>query len=226
MRTLAALVALALAAPVAAGVGCRPPGYPEGAQVVIVADDMVFNNVPMAAWELRWREPPERLRAYYRAEWEARNQRVSESTVGEWVTVGTLDGQCFYTVQTRAAAGGGSYALLGVTRAPETAAAAAPGAGFPNLSGSRFANDIRHQDGRRHARTLLLMNSYSVEANASFYRNAMAGQGWQLALDKGGGAGLASMRAMSWKRGAEEATLTIAAGELGTVVTANIVDAP
>jgi hypothetical protein len=223
---MAALAALALSAPVAAGVGCRPLSYPEGAQVVIVADDMVFNNVPMAAWELRWREPPERLRAYYRALWEGRNQRVSETTAGEWITVGTLDGLCFYTVQTKAAAGGGSYALIGVTHSPPTAAAAAPGAGFPSLSGSRFANDIRHQDGRRHARTLLLINSYSVEANASFYRNAMAGQGWQLALDKGGGAGAASVRAMNWKRGAEEATLTIAASELGTAVTANIVDAP
>ncbi|MRR52094.1 MAG: hypothetical protein EG825_14485, partial [Rhodocyclaceae bacterium] len=111
---------LAAAGAQAKGIGCRELSYPERAQVVIVAEDIVFNGVPMAAWELRWNEPPEKLRAFYRAGWEARGNRVTENAVGEWKTVATADGSCFYTVQTKSTATG-SYALIGVTKAPNNA---------------------------------------------------------------------------------------------------------
>jgi len=219
-----ALVAL-LPGVASAAMGCRPLSSPQGAQVVVVADDLVINNVPMATWEIRWRESPERLRAYYRNLWETRGGRVVETEAGEWKTVATLDGECFYTVQTKPVATG-SYGLIGVTKPPANAVSAPLGTGFPSLSGSRVANDLRHRDGVRNARTVMLANSFSIEANASFYRNAMAGQGWDATQDRAVGAGAASARAMSWKRGAEELVVTIGPSPVGTVVTANFVDRP
>ena len=220
------LVSLLVAGNAAAkGIGCRELPYPERAQVVIVADNMVFNGVPMAAWELRWSETPEKLRSFYRKTWEARGNNVTENVVGEWVTVATADGSCFYTVQTKAASAG-SYALLGVTKAPSNATPPPPGSGFPTPSGSRVLNDLRHGDGIRNARTLLLANTFSMEANASFYRNAMADQGWQTTMDRPVGTDKGPARVLIWKRGAEEASMTIGRGVIGSSVAVNIVDKP
>lgn len=222
---LAAFVLAAAPLRAGAGIGCDALGYPEGAQVVVVADNMLFNGVPMASWELRWRESPQRLRAFYRNAWEARGDRVVESELGDWKTVATRDGECFYTVQTKAAAGG-TYALIGVTRPPENAVLPPPGAGFPMPSGSKVVNDLRHKDKIRNARTLLLGNSFSINANASFYRNAMSGQGWTPTFDRAVRTDRGESHVLTWKRGAEEASMTIGSGLLGSSVAINFVDRP
>ncbi|MCK9382145.1 MAG: hypothetical protein M0P95_13925 [Sulfuritalea sp.] len=222
---LAGLLLAVLPPQASAGIGCDPLGYPEGAQVVVVADNLLFNGVPMANWELRWRESPERLRAFYRSGWEARGDRVVETEFGGWKTVATRDGECFYTVQTKAAAGG-TYALIGVTRPPANAVQAQPGAGFPMLSGSKVVNDLQHKDKIRNARTLLLANSFSIDANASFYRNAMSGQGWAPTFDRAVRTERGESHVLIWKRGAEEASMTIGNGLLGSSVAVNFVDRP
>jgi hypothetical protein len=207
------------------GIGCRSLPHPEDAKVLIVASNMVMNGVPMAVNELRWKESPEQLLRYYRSRWEGLGQKVFEAPVGEWRTLGTLDGECYYTVQVKAAEGG-SYALLGATRAPPNAARRAPGSGFPLLSGSRVANDLEHRDGIKNARTLLLNNSFSIEVNASFYRNALAGQGWEMMLDKAVATEKGPSRILVWRRGEEETSMTIGRGASGSIVVANIVDKP
>lgn len=222
---LAALLLAALPHKASAGIGCDALGYPDGAQVVVVADNMLFNGVPMASWELRWREPPERLRAFYRNGWEARGDRVVETEIGDWKTVATRDGECFYTVQTKAAAGG-TYALIGVTRPPANAVQPPPGAGFPMLSGSKVINDLRHKDTIRNARTLLLANSFPIGANASFYRTAMSGQGWVPTFDRAVRTERGQSHVLIWKRGAEEASMTIGSGLLGSSIAINFVDRP
>lgn len=206
-------------------IGCHDPAYPQGAKVLIVASNMVMNGVPMAINELRWNEPPEQLLRFYRGRWEALGQKVFETPVGEWRTVGTLDGECYYTVQVKAAEDG-SYALVGVTRAPRNAASAEPGKGFPMLSGSRVANDIEHKDGIKNARTLLLNNRFSIEANASFYLRALAGQGWEVMMDRSVATEKGPSRVLVWRRGGEEASMTIGRSAGGAMVVANIVDKP
>jgi len=227
LLTISLLALFGLVAPgiEAKGIGCRELSYPERAQVVIVADNMIFNGVPMAAWELRWSETPEKLRAFYRSTWETRGNKVTENAMGEWKTVATADGDCFYTVQTKPTATG-SYALIGVTKAPSNANPPPPGSGFPTPSGSRVLNDLRHKDGIRNARTLLLANTFSMEANASFYRNAMADHGWQPTMDRPVGTEKGPARILMWKRGAEEASMTIGKGVIGSSVAVNIVDKP
>jgi hypothetical protein len=206
-------------------IGCRSLPYPENAKVLIVASNMVMNGVPMAINELRWKESPEQLLRFYRSRWEALGHKVFETPVGEWLTAGTLDGECYYTVQVKAAADG-SYALLGATRAPRNAASPAPGSGFPMLSGSRVANDLEHKDGIKNARTLLLKNAFSIEANASFYRNALAGQGWQMTLDRAVDTEKGPSRVLVWRRGGEETSMTIGRVAGGAIVVANVVDKP
>jgi hypothetical protein len=206
-------------------IGCHDPAYPQNAKVLVVASNMVMNGVPMAINELRWNEPPEQLLRFYRSRWEALGQKVFETPVGEWRTLGTLDGECYYTIQVKAAEDG-SYALLGVTRAPRNAESAAPGKGFPMLSGSRVANDIEHKDGIKNARTLLLNNSFSIGANASFYLRALAGQGWDLMMDRSVATEKGPSRVLVWRRGGEEASMTIGRGAGGAMVVANIVDKP
>jgi len=221
--SLILVVALALAAFHAAA-GCRTLDYPDGAKVVIVADDMEFNGIPMAVWELRWKETPEKLRAYYRKDWESRSDKVYESEAGIWKIIATSEGGCFYTVQTRAVSDG-SHALIGVTRKP-TSARAANGSGYPMLSGSKVLNDLRHKDGARNARTLLLTNSFSPDANAGYYRSALGNSGWQTILDRSVFTEKGPAKVLVWKRDIEETSMTITQNTTGSTVVVNIVDKP
>jgi len=219
---LAGLVLSTSALPAAAA--CRSLSYPDGAQVAIVADDMEFNGIPMAVWELHWSGTPERLRAFFRLDWEGRGDKVVETEAGLWKTVGTWEGGCFYTVQTRAVSGG-SHALIGVTRKSSSTVTKA-GSNFPMLSGSKVMNDLRHKDGVRNARTLLLSNRFSIEANAGYYRSALGDSGWQATVDRVVATAAGPTRVLSWKRDLEETSMTISQGASGTAVVINIVDKP
>jgi len=204
--------------------GCRTLSYPDGAKVVIVADDMEFNGIPMAVWELRWKESPERLRDFFRKDWEARGDKVFDTETGLWKTIATSEGGCFYTVQTQAASDG-SHALIGVTHKP-TSARPTNGSGYPMLSGSKVLNDLRHKDGAHNARTLLLTNSFSIDANAGYYRSALGNSGWQTTLDRSVVTSKGPARVLVWKRDLEETSMTISPNAAGSTVLVNIVDKP
>lgn len=214
-----------LAGPAAAGVGCRDFPMPDRSRVVIVAEDMVVNNVPMAVRELHSRQAPDEIIAFYRMRWEAQGQKTLLTDSDGWRTLATRDGDCFYTAQTRTAADGGTYALLGVTRSTGQAGPA-PGTGFPMMGGSRVFNDLKHKDGPKNARTVLLTNTYSPDANANFYRNAFAAQGWQSMLDRKVDTPRGPSVVQVWKRATEETSLTIAGTAGMTQVVANVVDRP
>jgi hypothetical protein len=198
---------------------------PQSSRVVVVAQDMVVNGVPMSASELHSKQSPADVARFYRGEWESRSQRVLETMDGDWRTLATKDGQCFFTAQIKAGVGSGTYALLGTTQLI-TGTAKARGEGFPKLSGSTVYNDILSKDLGKTGRTLLMANKFSVDANASFYRNAMSGEGWVAVSDRRGKTEGGSRLVQIWRRGLEEANLVIGASADQTSVVVNIVDRP
>ncbi len=198
---------------------------PPNSRVVVVAQDMLVNGVPMSASELHSKQMPSDVMRFYRVEWESRSQRVLETNEGEWRTLATKDGNCFYTAQIKMGADAGSYALLGVTQlitgTPKTR-----GEGFPKLGGSTVYNDIVSRDIGKTGRTLVMANKFSVDANASFYRNAMSGDGWVSVSDRRGKTEGGARLVQIWRRGLEEANLVIGTSADQTSVVANIVDRP
>lgn len=205
--------------------GCRAFPLPDDAKATIVAQEMTVNGVPMAIKELRSRQAPAQVQRFFRDYWVAQKKAVLENTINGWQTLATQEGPCFFTVQTKVTEQGGTYALLGVTRSPD-GVSRTPGSGFPMMSNSRVFNDLEHKDGRKMARTLLLDNSFTPEANAVFYRNALSGQGWQNMIDRKVDTGRGQSHVQVWQRGSEEVSLTIAQADGITQVVANVVDRP
>ncbi len=170
----------------------------------------------------------ESILAFYRQTWAAgRDAWASqEYQAGPWKTIAVLRGKCFFTVQVQDAGDNGSTGLLSATGTPDQARVIAPDHAVPMMPGSTIQNDIEHFDEGKTARTLLLTNTFSPEANAQFYRDRMKDTGWQavsgyqLKTKKGPGI------TMVMKRGIAEASLVITRSGQDTSVLANMVDTP
>lgn len=191
----------------------------------MVAANMLVNGVPMTASELHSQRSPEEVARFYKTEWEARRQRVQETTQDGWRVVATMDGNCFYTVQIKPAANAGTYALLGVTELGVTSARPL-GDGFPKMGGSTVHSDMLNKDGGKTGRTLLLTNSYKPSANAEYYRGAMKADGWVSVSQQATRDGNDVQAVQVWRRGIEEANLVISRTPAATQVVINVVDRP
>lgn len=222
---LAALVAFAATAHARDEAnGCREFAVPQGAKLLYVAADMAVNGVPMSIKEMRTKDAPEAVLAFYRGEWGRGRPGFFENELQEWRTIATFDGPCYYTVQVRAQ-GGGTYALLGVSKRPAVKPRP-PGEGFPMPSGTQVFNDLTHHDGPKQGRTLLLGNRQAPDANVLFYRQTFESQGWVALVDRPVATEKGSAYVMLWRRGLEEASITVQKGGPGTTILANLVDQP
>lgn len=204
--------------------GCRAFPTPDGAKLLYVASDMLMNGVPMSIKEMRTKDAPDAVLAFYRRTWGARKPGSFETPTPGWRTIATFEGPCYYTVQVRAERGG-TYALLGVTRKPSVRPQA-PGTGFPMPPGSKVYNDLTHRDGPKTARTVLLTNGRAPRQNVQFYRETLAQEGWVSLVDRQVTSEKGPAHMMLWRRGLEEASITVQRVGNATTVVANMVDQP
>ena len=204
--------------------GCRAFPTPDGAKLLYVASDMLVNGVPMSIKEMRTKDAPDAVLAFYRREWGARKPGSFETPMQGWRTIATFDGPCYYTAQVRAE-GSGTYALLGVSRKPAVRPQP-PGAGFPMPMGSKVYNDFTNRDGPKTARTLLLANAKPPEQNVRFYRETFGQDGWVSLVDRQVSTQKGPAHMMLWQRGLEEASITVQRVGNTTTVVANMVDQP
>ncbi|TCS37548.1 hypothetical protein EDC30_104352 [Paucimonas lemoignei] len=228
VRRLGVVAACALASANAVSAELDCPFFAEPrARVQWVAQHMVYNGVPMSIKRFDSEQKPEAILAFYRQAWGngAPATAPQEYMSGPWQTIAVVRGKCFFTVQVQAA-GTGSTGLLSATQAPESARLVPDDKKLPMMSGSTVLNDIDHHDDGKAARTLLLSNGFSAEANADFYRQQLGGQGWkvissyQMKTKKGPGITLVM------KRGLAEASLVFTREGTQTMVLANLVDKP
>lgn len=196
-------------------VPCPEFPVPHVGEVQWVAENMRMNGMPMQIKELTTEQTPQQVLAFYKQRWSDAPPYFHEYEVSGMPAIATLRKGCFYTVQVMAH-GRGAKALLGVSTQPEGGPPKTPGAGFPNMTGSRVLNDVDHYDAGKTGRTILLTNAYSPDANLSFYRRAMADDGWSAIMNRSvqGARGVSHVLVM--KRGYHEANLTISPGKAGT----------
>jgi hypothetical protein len=191
-----------------------------------VAPYMIFNGVPMSIKRFDSEQTPADILAFYRQAWNSATPSAApqEYMSGPWQTIASMRGKCFFTVQVQAAGKNGSTGLLSATEVqnkPRVSVSA-----LPMMSGSTVLNDIDHADEGKNARTLLISNGFSAEANADFYRQQLSDIGWKvissshIASKKGPGITLIM------KRGTAEASLVITSKGGDTAVLANMVENP
>lgn len=204
------------------------PKFPEPeARLQWVAPYMIFNGVPMSVKQFDSERPPAAILAFYRRVWAAGPQGPAavEGSVEPWQTISVARGDCFFTVQVQRA-GRGSTGLLSMTEMREQPRIIDSDRALPMLSGSTVINDIEHRDEGKNARTLVLRNTFSPEANADFYRRSFEDKGWhtissyQMTTKKGPGI------TVVMKRGLAEASLVITRQGRDTTILANLVDKP
>lgn len=204
---------------------CPEFPVPHIGQLQWVAENMRMNGMPMQIKELTTEQTPQQVLSFYRRRWADAPPYFHEYEANGMPVIATLRNGCFYTVQVRPD-GRGAKALLGVSTKPDGGPPREPGAGFPNMAGSKVMNDIDHLDTGKTGRTILLVNSYSPDANLNFYRRVLADEGWRAVIDRtvNGSKGISHVLVM--KRGYHEANVTISPGQGGTSVLATLVDRP
>lgn len=166
---------------------------PKNARLQLVAQQMDFNDVPMNIRRFDSPDPSDVILAFYRLQWDSKEKANApiEYPLGDWKVIAAYRDPCFFTVQVMSDGRGGSTGFLGVS-APTSDKPVVKDA-VPMMTGSNVVNDIGHRDGAKSGRTVLLSNGFSPETNATFYRNAYTGMGWQVVnhyrLEKSGARG-------------------------------------
>jgi hypothetical protein len=123
----------------------------------------------------------------YVIKWRSTHAEPLEAKVvrsGNWEIVSKIVGTCLHTVQLDKR----SYAASGYVSSRELdvddhLAAAVPGKSVPKPYGSRVLSDIFHNDPGKKARTLMIANNFSVDANADFYLRNFGSDGWKVLND-------------------------------------------
>lgn len=205
---------------------CAEFPAPKKVRLQTVAQQMDFNGVPMGIRRFDSDEAPDTILAFYRDKWAAtgKTPKAIEYPLGQWKVIATLRDNCFYTVQVMSDGKSGSTGFLGISAPPPDKPLVKEE--LPMLTGSNIVNDIAHNDSGKAARTVLLTNGFSPETNATFYRNAYTGKGWQVLthhrFEKPGGRG----DVLVMQDGLREISMTALRMGGDTQVLLNFVDKP
>lgn len=195
-------------------------------KVQSVAADMDFNGIPMAIRHFDSEEDMEAVLSYYRGEWAGKGQNgrsATEYPLAEWKVIAVLREPCFYTVQVKPK-GKGSEGLLGLSALPPDTTPVKEE--VPMLPGTRVVNDLTHNDAGKSARTLLLKNGFSADANADFYQKNLGDLGWKVLSNYSGAQHDTRANTMVLKQGVREVSVTILQTGRESSVLLNYVDQP
>jgi hypothetical protein len=166
------------------------------------------------------REKTSKIIDFYLQKW---GDQAVITEYGVWTMVGKNTGKQFYNVQAQDGASG-SWGYLSISDLPERIAKddyQLPGdQRFPQMSGSRVLNDKKHKDIGKSARTVLLVNDFSVSANGQYYLKYYQGKKWSVLNDNKDTK--MRTRVMTFQKGSKTITLTIVKVEQFTNVVANI----
>ena len=209
---------------------CAPFALPD-LKLTWVAPDVVHNGTPMQIRRFDSKDSAQSILARYRKEWKASAQSPQDAieySIGGYRVIAKMRDLCFYTVQVRSHGNGGSQGLLAVSQIQDNNQPRVLGKDFPMMSGSLVAADMTHRDPGKEARTIMLMNQFSTNANADFYRRVIGGDGWNIISDHLGQfkGGSGNGYAITFKRGFNETSMVISRTEGGSSVLVNLVDKP
>ena len=204
------------------GIALAAPKFPPppGSKIGLIADSMVVNGIEMNVRQFNSKRSVEEVLEFYREFWPKGTEKqpgYTETDVLEpWQIITRVDKGHLMTVQVTAAGQRGSTGLLGMSRLPDPENLPKLGNKVPKMSGSRVFNDIKTRDPGKNGRTVALLNDFTVENNANFYRDYYTGHGFGLDMDKTVSGGESHAQRFS-KRG-QVVTIVINKSAEGTVV--------
>ena len=204
--------AIALAAPK------FPP--PPGSKIGLIAESMVFNGIEMDVRQFNSKRSVEEVLEFYREFWPKGTEKqpgyTETDALEPWQLITRVEDGYLMTVQVTAAGRRGSTGLLGMSRLPNPEKLPKLGKNIPKMSGSRVFNDIKTKDIGKNGRTVALLNDFTVENNANFYRDYYSGHGFGLDMDKTVSGG--DSHALRFSKRGQVVTIVINKTAEGTVV--------
>ncbi|MDO6748348.1 hypothetical protein [Gilvimarinus sp. 1_MG-2023] len=139
-------------------------------------DNAQYNSRPMTVRSFSANVSGEDLASFYRRRWK---DAYSESRFGPWQQIGTLEDECFFTVQ-YGDTGGNAFGRLLISEVPTEGAGAPLGQGVIKPSGGTVVSDLLTDDGPKKGRVTVITSEQSVPEVASFYQTEMTTDGWGL----------------------------------------------
>ncbi len=204
------------------GIALAAPKFPPppGSKIGLIAESMVFNGIEMDVRQFNSKRSVEDVLEFYREYWPAGTEKqpgyTETDALEPWQLITRVEDGYLMTVQVTAAGQRGSTGLLGMSKLPNPEKLPKLGKNIPKMSGSRVFNDIKTKDIGKDGRTVALLNDFTVENNANFYRDYYTGHGFGLDMDRSVSGGDAHAQRFS-KRG-EVVTIVISKTAEGTVV--------
>ena len=195
-----------------------PP--PPGSKIGLIAERMDVNGIEMDVRQFNSKRSVEEVLEFYREFWpkgtEEKPGFTETDALEPWQIITRVEEGYLMTVQVTAAGQKGSSGLLGISKLPDPENLPTLGKKIPKMSGSKVFNDIKTKDIGKNSRTVALINDFTVENNANFYRNYYTSQGYGLDLDQVVSGG--DSHAQRFSQRGDVVTIVISKAAEGTVV--------
>ena len=195
-----------------------PP--PPGSKIGLIAESMVINGIEMNVRQFNSKRSVEEVLEFYREFWpkgtEEKPGFTETDALEPWQIITRVEEGYLMTVQVTAAGQKGSSGLLGISKLPDPENLPTLGKKIPKMSGSKVFNDIKTKDIGKDSRTVALINDFTVENNANFYRDYYTSHGYGLDLDQAVSGG--DSHAQRFSQRGDVVTIVISKAAEGTVV--------
>ena len=195
-----------------------PP--PPGSKIGLIAEHMVINGIEMNVRQFNSKRSVEEVLEFYREFWPKGTEKepgyTETDALEPWQIITRVEEGYLMTVQVTAAGQKGSSGLLGISELPDPENLPELGKKIPKMNGSKVFNDIKTKDIGKNGRTVALINDFTVQNNANFYRDYYTSQGYQLDLDKTVSGG--DSHAQRFSQRGDVVTIVISKAAEGTVV--------
>lgn len=205
-RSAAVALAMVLLPSFASASDWPEPRVPDGMTTAAISSHLIYNGVDMRSQVFTSAQSAADIVTFYRQLW---GKQSVVNQLAQWQVVGHREGNFFLTVQVRAD-GAGSRGDIGITRIPTEKLHVILGQGVPHPSNSKIVNDIAYPDDATPARTLALVNTLSIQQNASYYRDHLPADGWQPLAANACAPGAGSC-VMNYAQGDRKMTLALSA---------------
>jgi len=150
---------------------------------VFVSDQMTINGLPSSVQYFEAHRKKEDLLEFYRQRWQGRKPGFKEIETEEWHILSKLDGRYLYTLQVQES---GPFQIRGYLSIGDLKLAQKEpfrNIDAPRMKGSRIINLSTSIDPGKMGTTLMILNDFSPESNAEYYRKHFLNRGWSKIMD-------------------------------------------
>lgn len=204
----------------------------EKVSLTAIGQTVSNNGVPVSAKKIESRETKDVILNAYLEKWRHTEREPFDAKVVDgrrWLIASKAIGNCFHTLQLdkKAFQASGYISTLSIETERKNSQKHS-GKEVPQLYGSSVLSDVSHEDPGKKARTLVIANKFSPDANAEFYLRTIGEDGWKIMSDhtipmKGSSR---SSRALTFAKGLETQIIVINVGPTGSHVVVQWMEKP